>query len=204
MSTSFPDGGVLDNGTLRVWFAEGVRLSHVNERLKPGWWRRHPEWLIQVGGTEFVGKWFGTRCRHVLLEHNGSVLDVGWTHTQVYSTRAFARGYKGVIGCFEFETEPTPRSWATGWNSGNPCVQESNTLRALVANVLMFCTANAWRPMHTSTCVDVALTFLGRLGVTFRKEPWHPTQLCRYLLEDGYVWLPRLSALPPEDCLRAD
>lgn len=204
MSTSSPDASVPDNGTLRVWFAEGVRLSHVTSRLKPGWWRKHPEWLTQVGGTELVGRWFDTRCRHILLEHGGTVLDVGWTHTTIYPVRAFARGYKGVVGCFEFAANPIPWSWASDWTAGSACVQETTTTQALVSHLAMFCTGGRWRPLRVETCVDVALVFLARVGVVFEKEPWNPPALCRYLLENGHVWHPRLSALPAEDCRRAD
>lgn len=186
---------VKDNGTLRIWFAEGLTFTEANAKLKRGWWRRHPAWLVQLLGTSLTGWLFDTRGRHVLLEHNGLVLDVCWTQSSCHRSLPFHRTYRGIIGCFEIPTNDREYSWVDEWMGGNLMIHDRSTVRALVSNLTMLCTFGMARLFREDTCVDVALGFLRRAGVTLPRKPWEPAALCRYLLENQHEWKPGLSAV---------
>ncbi len=185
MTTSSADA---DNGSyLSVYFAEGPTLSKWVKRLGWSWFRRHPLTLWEMLGSEVIARAWGTRCRHVLLEHGGGVLDYQFCRIQYYPLDSFLQGYPGVIGHFR-----VPQADSVDLTEKLP--DRSHFLQAFLTSLhyyAMFLSCGLYQPR---TCVSVASEALSKCGVQTPRSVWSPPRLAWWLLEQGYEWIPENPA----------
>lgn len=183
MSTSSTESATArDNGTLRIWFAEG---HHTSEWVARFGWRglaRRPALLFDILGSEVVSRLWRTRLRHILIERNGVVLDVQWRTDAVYLSEFFQRRYARIVGSFEFPAGAMPIS-------GNIRVSDPPKpwLTQNVRYYLMLASCGIFR---TRSCVDVASEYLRDAGVSVPPSVWIPHRLVLHLLESGHEWIP--------------
>lgn len=171
-----------DNGTLRIWIAEGHRLEEWVARF--GWrgLARRPGLLLDILGSEVVSRLWRTRLRHVLIERNGVVLDVQWRTSTVYISEFFQQKYPRVIGSFDF---PAGAMAISGHRPVDEPVKPW-----LLQNLRFYLMLASFGIYRTESCIDVAGDYLRDAGVDVPRSVWRPHRLVLHLLESGYEWIP--------------
>jgi hypothetical protein len=190
VNTSSPRPGDADNGNtrLRIYFAKGPGLRVYIDRLGWCWLLRRPVTLWELLGTEFIGFFWQSKARHVLIGQAGGVLDYKFCGVSYYPQDKFEKTYPGLIGWFEI---PHDKYCHLSYFVDE---QRPHWLRALVTTVKYYGTFLTFGLIPARTCVTITRDVLGGAGVTVPPRIIGPPRLAWWLMEQGYAFVPSDAA----------